>query len=304
MAASICSRDARLTSLMRSSALIWIIAASADSAYFQLMIGGAARPPISEMKMSAGQNKPSDRTSQQEAIMNAAEIMARDVLTVTPETRLDVAIGLMIQHRISGLPVVDEKGALVGVMTESDLLRRAETGTGKRHRSRLREFLTSPGHDAAEYVRSHSRMVCDLMSDEVIVAREDSTLDEIIDLMEHHHVRRVPIVRDGHLVGIVSRADLVAELARKLKALPPAGTDDSTVQRGIADELAANHLLQATNITIQVQDGVVTLDGILFDERLRGALIVAAQNVPGVKSVVDQMVWVEPSTGMSLPAAV
>ncbi len=234
--------------------------------------------------------------------MKANEVMARDVLTATPETTISVAIGLMLQKRVSGLPVVNANGALVGILTEGDLLRRAETGTGTKHRSMFMEFLVGPGKEAQEYVRSHSRRVGDLMTPEVVFVAPDADLDSVVSLMERHHVRRVPVVEAKRLVGIISRADLLRALGRKLSALAPCSTDDVSIEHALREELAATKWVVGANIDIKVRDGVVQLDGFIYDERLRQALNVAAQNVAGSKGVIDKMVWIDTTTAMTASA--
>jgi len=215
--------------------------------------------------------------------MKAEEIMARDVLTVTPATTLDVAINLMLQRRVSGLPVVSDTGELVGIITEGDLLRRVETGTDTKRRSRLLEFLAGPGREASEFVHANSR--------------------QVVDCMERHHIRRVPVVADGKVVGVVSRADLLRALAVKLNVLPVTGGEmsDEDVENGLRAQLEASNWLSGTNIGINVKGGVVTLTGYIYDERTRKALIVAAQNAAGVGHVIDKLVWLDTTTGLVVP---
>jgi len=235
--------------------------------------------------------------------MKAEEIMARDVLTVTPATTLDVAINLMLQRRVSGLPVVSDTGELVGIITEGDLLRRVETGTDTKRRSRLLEFLAGPGREASEFVHANSRQVGDLMTPSVISVATDATLDEVVDCMERHHIRRVPVVADGKVVGVVSRADLLRALAVKLNVLPVTGGEmsDEDVENGLRAQLEASNWLSGTNIGINVKGGVVTLTGYIYDERTRKALIVAAQNAAGVGHVIDKLVWLDTTTGLVVP---
>jgi CBS domain-containing protein len=235
--------------------------------------------------------------------MKAEEIMARDVLTVTPATTLDVAINLMLQRRVSGLPVVSDTGELVGIITEGDLLRRVETGTDTKRRSRLLEFLAGPGREASEFVHANSRRVGDLMTPGVISVAADATLDEVVDSMERHHIRRVPVVTGGKVVGVVSRADLLRALAVKLDVLPKPGgaMSDEAVESGLRAQLEASNWLSGTNIGINVKDGVVTLTGYIYDERTRKALIVAAQNAAGVGHVIDKLVWLDTTTGLVVP---
>lgn len=234
--------------------------------------------------------------------MLAQDVMTRTVATVHPETKLADVAARMVADHISGLPVVDDGGRLVGVVTEGDLLRRYETDTEARHAGWL-DLLLGPGRLATEYVRSHGRTVRDVMSDNVVSVAEDTPLTEIVKLMERRHIKRVPVVRGEALVGLVSRADLVRVLAQRLAETPAAGSaDDAVIEKAVAGELANAKWANAHNVTIHVSNGVVTLEGVIFNEAVRPALRVAAENTPGVRSVEDHMVWVEPVTGATLGA--
>ena len=226
--------------------------------------------------------------------MNAGEVMSRNPIAVPAEAGLAEALQLMFDHHISGLPVVDGKAGLVGILTEGDLLRRSEIGTAGQ-RSRWLDLLIT-GRLANEYVRTHTRRVDDIMTRDVVSVAEDTPLTEVVRLMERHRIKRVPVLRDGALIGIVSRADLLRAIQRLLVAEPKTAASDETIRRHVLDELAqapwAPH-----GLTVDVANGVVTLDGVILDEQKRSALRVAAENVPGVKAVVDHIVWVEPVTG-------
>jgi CBS domain-containing protein len=233
--------------------------------------------------------------------MKAEDVMARDVLTVTPATSIKVALALMLQRKISGLPVLDAKGHIAGILTEGDLLHRTETGTGGKLRSKLMEFLAGPGREAAEYVKTHSRVVGDLMTTDVISVRHDSDLSEIVALMESKHIRRVPVTQDGRLVGIVSRADLLRVIARQLDTESDTHSSDVVIEAALKAELSKADWTTSSNIGVNVDAGIVTYNGFVYDERTRQALMVAAQNTPGVKSVIDQLVCLDVATGMVVP---
>jgi CBS domain-containing protein len=234
--------------------------------------------------------------------MQAQDIMARDVLTVMPSTRINVALDLMLQRKISGLPVLNEDGKLVGILTEGDLLRRSETGTEDRHRSKLLTFLIGPGKEADEFVQANSRKVEDLMTPSVLSVSEGATLDEVVALMEKKRIRRVPVVRKGKLVGIISRADLLRALAQKLggQSQTAQPSSDDEIEKALFDTIAASSWSAASNVGVTVKDGEVTLNGFVYDERARTALRVAAENTPGVKKVIDQLVWIDLTTGMTV----
>jgi CBS domain-containing protein len=232
--------------------------------------------------------------------MNARDVMTRRVVTVTPETTIEEAVRLMLENRISGLPVTDEAGALVGVVTEGDLLRRIETGTDK-HRSGWIGLLLGPGRLAAEYTRSHAQKVGEVMTSEVVSVAPDTPLPEVVELMETRRIKRVPVIDDNKLVGIVSRANLVAALAGMLAKERGVALSDDDIRRAILAEIDKQPWGPRESVDAVVRDGVVELHGTILDERERAALIVAAENLPGVKSVQDKLVWVEPNSGMVIP---
>jgi len=227
--------------------------------------------------------------------MKAHDVMTWGTITVEPEASVARAVRLMLQNKISGLPVVDDKGQLVGMVTEGDFLRRGELGT-QRQRPRWLEFLLGPGRLAAEYVQSSGQKVGEIMTPDPKTITPETPLDEVVSLMERHRIKRLPVVQDGKLVGIVSRANLLhalASVAREVKA--PAG-DDAAIREQILGECARQRW--APHVNVVVRDGAVGLWGVITDERERQALIVAAENVRGVKAVHDHLAWVEPTSGM------
>jgi predicted transcriptional regulator len=205
----------------------------------------------------------------------------------------------MLQNRISGLPVIDAGGRLVGILSEGDLLRRAETGT-QRQRPRWLEFLIGPGRLAAEYVGTHGRKVSEIMTPDPIVVAEDTAVQDIVELMERSHIKRVPVLRNGELVGIVSRANLVQALASLARAAEVESADDAAIRDKLLTEMDQQPWAPKGLINVIVKDGVVSLWGAITDEREREALHVLAENTPGVKEVRDQLAWVEPMSGMLL----
>lgn len=233
--------------------------------------------------------------------MNASDIMTRDVVSVGQDASIRDAVSRMLDHGISGLPVVDGDGKTVGMLTEGDLLRRDEIGT-ERHRSRWLEFLLGPGQLADEYVRTHGRKVGKIMTNNVISVAEDTPLAKIVQLMERRHVKRLPVLRGGALVGIVSRADLMRALARLLDKEPGLTSNDNEIRQRVLAEMARTGWAPRAGITVVVNDGVVELDGVILNDRERLALRVAAENIPGVKAVRDRLVWVEPVSGTVIDA--
>jgi CBS-domain-containing membrane protein len=238
--------------------------------------------------------------------MSVADIMTRQVISVTPQTTIAEAAQLLLDNRISGLPVVDPGGAVVGIVTEGDLLRRVETGTQRRH-SHWLEFLIAPGRLAREYTDANARNVGEVMSAEVVSVTPQEALPEVIRLMEHHHVKRLPVIEAGRLVGIVSRANLVRALLHSLAEPPgkPAGdavADDAEIRDRIVAEIARQPWGPRASVDVRVKDGAVELYGTITDERERTALRVLAENQPAVTAVRDHLVWIEPVSGFVIPA--
>jgi CBS domain-containing protein len=234
--------------------------------------------------------------------MKAADVMTRNVITVVCGTPLREAIRLMLDNNVSGLPVVDAAGRLRGVLTEGDLLRRAEIATEKKHWPWL-DFLLGPGHRASEYVRTHGRVCDELMSHDVISVEPDAALADIVALMERRRVKRLPVIENGTLVGVVSRADLLAALARMLDLPHEAAGGDDAIREQVLAELDKVEWAPRSGLTITVSDGIVALDGVILDEHEREALRVAAENVPGVRGVADHLAWVEPLSGTVIEGA-
>jgi CBS domain-containing protein len=233
----------------------------------------------------------------QEIVMKARDVMTRDVVSIGPDAEVLDAARLMLDHKISGLPVVDTAGNVVGIVTEGDFLRRGEIGT-QRKRPRWLEFLVGPGRLAIEYVRTSGRKVSEIMTPFPHTVAEDAALEAIVELMERRRIKRVPVVAEGKLVGIVSRANLVRALATLAPETRASAETDDVIRDRILSELAKQPW--APQVNVVVRDGVVELTGVLTDERERQAFVVAAENVPGVKQVHDHLTWIEPFSGMVL----
>jgi CBS domain-containing protein len=231
--------------------------------------------------------------------MQVKDIMTRNVICVQPNEAVLKAVHLMLLNKISGLPVIDKDGDLTGIVTEGDFLRRREIGT-QRRRPKWLEFIVGPGRLAEEYVHAAGRKVEEIMTSSPRTVREDDSLEDVVEMMERHRIKRVPVVRRGRVVGIVSRANLMRALASLAHDAPPSSTDDAAIRERILTVLGDQHW--APNVSVFVKNGDVELRGVITDERERQALIVAAENVSGVKVVHDHMVWVEPMSGMAMPS--
>ena len=233
--------------------------------------------------------------------MEAQDVMSRPVFSITPTDSLTSAIRLMLQNHISGLPVIDAEGRLQGMLTEGDLLRRAETGT-QRQRPRWIEFLRGPGRLADEYVRTHGRKVSEIMTPDPVTVAENTPLEEIVSLMEKHRIKRVPVMRGDKVMGIISRANLLYALAGIARQAKPTSLDDRAIRERLYAELQGQSWAPTGSLDVIVHGGVVELWGLITDERERQATIVAAENIPGVKRVDDHLVWIEPMTGTVVEA--
>ncbi|WP_434667013.1 CBS domain-containing protein [Paraburkholderia sp. A3BS-1L] len=217
--------------------------------------------------------------------MRAIDVMATAVVLARPDMTIQETAKMLADHRISGMPVVDRDGKLVGMVTEGDLLHRTEIGTGMKRRGRLSEFFTSTRELASEYVKEHSRRLSEVMTTDVVTATEETPLAEIAELMDRHRIRRVPVLRDGKVTGLVSRASLIRVLASVGPDLRNSITrSDSEIRQAILTELGRNRwALQPQNVI--VTNGVAHLWGVIKSEDEREAIRIAAENIPGVREV-------------------
>jgi len=227
--------------------------------------------------------------------------MTGRVVSVGAEASVLEAIRSMLQHKISGLPVVDGEGLIVGIVTEGDFLRRAETGT-QRKRTRWLEFLMGSGRLAAEYVRTHGRKVSEVMTPNPVTIDECTPLAEVVRILEERRIKRVPVVRGRRVVGIISRANLLHALASVAHEMAAGAQSDAAIRDEILTELAKQLWAPKHFVNPVVRNGVVELWGSIFDERERQAVRVAVENVAGVKTVKDHLVWIEPLSGMVFEA--
>jgi CBS domain-containing protein len=230
--------------------------------------------------------------------MRAHQVMTRHVITVGPETTILEAANTMLQNHISGLPVVDANGALVGIVSEGDFIRRAEIGT-QRRRGRWLNLLLGPGAAASDFVRAQGRKIGEIMTPEPLTVTEETSLEDIVRLMEKNNVKRLPVMRGSRIVGLVSRSNLLQAVASLARDVPDPTADDDHIRDRIIATIAKNDWMPF-GLNVVVRNGVVHLDGVVTEERSRQAAIVAAETVAGVKEVHDHLCWVEPMSGMYL----
>ena len=222
--------------------------------------------------------------------MRAQDVMTTEVVVVEPDTPVREVAKILIERRITGLPVQEPDGRLVGIVTDGDIYRRSELGTDRRRRRSWLEFFAADGCHAEDYVEAHGRLARDVMSRDVVAVAPETSLRQIADLFETRRIRRVPVVRDGKVVGIVSRANLVQALA----ASTPPEADGAAADRRIRDMVLAEYgrhpwgLRAEANVV--VMDGVVHIFGLVDSDTQQHALRVAAEGVPGVKGFEDHTV--------------
>jgi CBS domain-containing protein len=230
--------------------------------------------------------------------MRAHQIMTRKVMTVVADASIVDAANMMLENHVSGLPVVDHTGKLVGIVSQGDFIRRAEIGT-QRKRGRWLKILLGPGTVASDFVHERGRKVAEIMTLEPCTVTEDATLEDVVQLMERNNVKRVPVMSGDQLVGIVTRSNLLQAVAELAREVPDPTADDDHIR---------NHIMASIEkadwgpfgLGVIVRNGHVHLSGIITNARFREAAIVAAENVSGVKKVHDHLCWVEPMSGAYL----
>lgn len=229
--------------------------------------------------------------------MNVGDAMTCEVRTALVSDKVSLAMRIMLGARVSGLPVVDDKGALVGVLTEGDLLRRSELGT-ERRRPRWLEIVVGPRRMAQEFVETHSLRVGDLMTTRVIAVDQAAPLADAVALLEKHHIKRLPVTREGRLVGVLSRADLMkAFLSTLPKEEVRLSMSDGDIKKNIEQEMLRHPWITHSAIQVAVKEGSAELNGVVTNEAMRNALRVLTENVPGVVGVIDKLDLVEPTSG-------
>lgn len=226
--------------------------------------------------------------------MKARDIMTTKVVTVSPDTPVRDVAALMLEKHISGVPVLSDTGVLVGVISEGDLLRRPEIGTEK-HRRRWLSFFTRADEQAREFTKSHALRAGDVMTRQVTHVDEDTTLAQVVEMMEKHNVKRLPVLAHGELVGIVSRRDMLRALAWQAAPMPPPPESDAAIRAIMNDVLKNEEWAMSAIVNVIVSEGVVHLWGVIDSDEQRQALRVAAENIPGVTGVEDHLTFSLPT---------
>jgi len=230
--------------------------------------------------------------------MRTHQIMTRKVISVATDASIVEAANIMLENHVSGLPVIDEAGRLVGIVSQGDFIRRAEIGT-QRKRDRWLKFLLGPGKAASDFVHERGRKVGEIMTPEPFTVTEDTTLEDIVELMERYNVKRLPVVRGDKLVGIVTRSNLLQAVSELARDVPDPTADDDHMRNHIIASIEKTDWAPY-GLSVIARNGNVHLSGVITNEQSRQAAIVAAENVSGVKKVHDHLCWVEPISGMYL----
>jgi CBS domain-containing protein len=221
--------------------------------------------------------------------MQARDVMTEGVITVGPDTTVREIATLLLERHISAVPVIDDTDAVIGVVSEGDLIHRREIGTEARGRAWWLRLFEDSADLAASYRKSHGAKARDVMTRDVISVEESAPLADIAELLETRHIKRVPVMRDGKLTGIVSRANIVRALAASPEPpLRPASADDQVIRRRIIELLRDEPWGNMWNTSVFVSGGVVEFWGIVASEEEREASRIAAESVPGVAEVHDR----------------
>ncbi|WP_233853633.1 CBS domain-containing protein [Paraburkholderia sp. HD33-4] len=220
--------------------------------------------------------------------MQASDIMTTQVVSIAPDSSVYDAAKLLVENRISGMPVVDDAGNVIGIVSEGDLLRRVETGTETPRRSWLAEFLAPTRQLAVEYLKERSIQVRDVMSTPAVTVAESASLTDVAQLLGRRHIKRLPVLSRGKLVGIVSRSNLVRALASCAPAQLDAQPSDEQIRSAIKKELDGHRWSMAADALI-VTEGVAHCWGVVRSEEERQAILAAAARTPGVKAVQDHL---------------
>ena len=218
-------------------------------------------------------------------MLTAADVMTTDVISVDPDKPVREIAELLYTRRISGVPVVDADDRVIGIVSEGDLIGHAAI-VGEHHRSWWLSLFADERVTARDYVKAHGRTARDVMTTDVVSVEETATLAEIAGTLHRDRIKRVPVVRGGKLVGIVTRGNLLKALAT-LKTEPPKSVDDRAIREQLMHELRSQPWAHVLDVI--VTNGVVHLHGTVQTDDERRALRIAAENVPGVKTVEEHL---------------
>lgn len=228
--------------------------------------------------------------------MKAPDIMTRDVATVSPDTSVRDIAALMVEKHISGVPVLTDDGKIIGMVSESDLLHRAEVGTERKHKWWFRTFA-DPNAAAHEYAKAHGLKAHDVMSRYVISVRDDAELRDVADILDKQRIKRVPVVHEGRLVGIITRGDLVRALSQVQISKTAKKIDNAALHKTLHDRIRTLSWINDSYIHLTVNDGVVELWGFVVSTDQQNALLALVEETDGVSRVEDKLSLAGPLRG-------
>jgi CBS domain-containing protein len=228
--------------------------------------------------------------------MKAQDIMTRDVATVSPDAPVRDIAALMMEKHISGVPVLTDNGKIIGIVSESDLLHRAEVGTERKHKWWFRAFRDSDAL-AREFAKAHGFKAHDVMSRYVVSVRDDAELADVADILDSRRIKRVPVLREGRLVGIITRGDLVRALSQVQISKAAKRIDNAALHKTLHDRIRAQSWLNDTYINLTVNGGVVELWGLVVSTDQHRALLALVEETDGVSRVEDKLSVAGPLRG-------
>jgi len=220
--------------------------------------------------------------------MKAHEIMTRDVMTVRSDTSVRDIAALMVEKHISGVPVLTDDGKLIGMVSQSDLLHRAEVGTDRKHKWWFR-ILADSSALAREYTKAHGLRARDIMSRYVVFVRDDAELRDVADILDKRRIKRVPVVRGDRLVGLITRGDLVRALSQVQVSTAAKAISNADLHKMLYDRIRSQSWINDNYISLTVNDGIVELAGFVERDEQRNALRVLVEETDGVSRVDDKI---------------
>ena len=222
--------------------------------------------------------------------MQVRDVMTTQLTTARPETTVQELAQKMLVQRVSGIPVVDDAGKLQGLVSEGDLMRRAEVGTdGRAHRSWWLRLFGDGAKEARDYIKTHGATAADVMSRKVITVRPEDDIATVAMLLEKHRIKRAPVLDKGKLVGIIARSDLLRGLATHGPLKTGATHSDREIRDALVAHLRSQPWSTSAMLNVTVNDAVVNLWGVYDTEEQHQALLVAARNTEGAKDVEDHL---------------
>lgn len=221
--------------------------------------------------------------------MRAHEIMTAKVHTISPDTGVGDIARLMASERISGVPVVSEDGSLLGIVSESDLLHRAETGTEKTRKWWIALFLDADTR-ARDFIKCHAHKASDIMCRYVISVDDNAKLSEVADILDTNNLKRVPVLKAGRMVGIITRGDLVRALANADATTSGQVADAAELQKALNERIGKQNWLNPAYINVVVTDRSVELWGLVGSHDQHKALLILAEETAGARHIDDHLV--------------